>query len=167
MGGKPIHSSCSENSLTRSHDVNFSVSSHSAVIKKKKKIAIHQNAQPSFCPFDGSQLTRYQFNAILRKILSFCGLHECIVLTFAWVLQLLHLSWGCLHAVDIQRIWVVGGRMQFSHTLGLLPLPVFLKFKQCQRVLWIIGDSTVRWAKQPLGLSCAVLWNSRSGAIRQ
>ena len=52
-------------------------------------------SQPLFCHFDGSPLTTYQFNAVLKKILCFCGLEGCIIgLTpFALVPQLQLLSW--------------------------------------------------------------------------
>ena len=52
----------------------------------------------------------------MRKILSLCGLHECIMLTFAWVLQLLHLSWGCLDAVDITFYHIVDKRHYTQQT---------------------------------------------------
>ena len=30
--------------------------------------------------------------------------------------------------------------------------------------VWIVGDSLVRWAQRPLGVSVPVLWRGRSGA---
>ena len=40
-----------------------------------------------------------------------------------------------------------------------------LFFESSAGPIWIIGDSIVRGAKQPLGLARAVLWNGRSGAM--
>ena len=40
-----------------------------------------------------------------------------------------------------------------------------LFFESSAGPIWIIGDSIVRGAKQPLGLARSVLWNGRSGAM--
>ena len=57
--------------LTRSRDTNLC-----PVTALQEYVAIRPHSQPLFCHFDGSPLTRYQFSAVLRKILSFRGLHE-------------------------------------------------------------------------------------------
>ena len=80
-------------------------------------------SQPLFCHFDGSPLTRYQFNAMLKKTLSFCGLQGLNYRTHSFRIGAASAAFELgVPEADIQRM----GRWRSDAVLSYIrPVPGF------------------------------------------
>ena len=129
-----------------------------------------------FCHFNSEPLTRYQFNAVLQKALAFCGLGDLHIRAHYFRIGAATVAHGMGILFLISNVWVGGVWMLYLITLGLWhcvlcqALPwikwyLYLDFTgNHSGDVWIVGDSLVRWAQRPLGVSVPVLWRGRSGA---